>query len=221
MKLLLSSAALGRCGIDSTPIEPGKDYSLTPVLGAEMSKPPFDPKVAGRIAFFFGPIAGALVSVVSLRRAGYPLRSGKILRWTLLVSAVMALVLTLMPDGLGRLFGLAAEITFYTVYPRLQENEFEKWKGANPGLLPSSGWGAMGWGVLGMLLLFVVTIVVAIPLMILFPSLTCKRVLARSVSWESAVPPFRKARRMGQPAFRRNLDEGFRFGPQSGYDSRS
>ena len=108
---------------------------------------------------------------MSLRRAGYPLRSGKILRWTLLVSAVLALVLLLLPDGLGRLFGLAAEITFYTVYPRLQDDEFQKWQGANPGLLPSSGWGAIGWGILGMLLFVVVAIVVAIPLMILFPSL--------------------------------------------------
>jgi hypothetical protein len=73
-------AALGRCVIDSTPIAPGKDYSLTPVLAAEMPKSPFEPKLAGRIDFFFGPIAGALVSVVSLRRSGHPLRSGKILR---------------------------------------------------------------------------------------------------------------------------------------------
>jgi hypothetical protein len=158
--------------VESPSIEPGKDYSsLTPVLAAEMGKPPFEPKVAGRIAFFFGPIAGALVSVISLRRAGYPLRSGKILRWTLLVSAAMALVLVILPDALGRLFGLAAEITFYSVYPRLQQKEFYEWQGAHPEILPSNGWGAIGWGVLGVALFFVVAMAVIIPLMILFPSL--------------------------------------------------
>jgi len=158
--------------VESTSIEPGKDYSsLTPVLAAEMGKPPFEPKVAGRIAFFFGPIAGALVSVVSLRRAGYPLRSGKILRWTLLVSAAMAVVLVILPDALGRLFGLVAEITFYSVYPRLQQKEFYEWQGAHTEILPANGWGAIGWGVLGVVLFFVVAMAVIVPLMILFPSL--------------------------------------------------
>lgn len=158
--------------VEPTSIEPGKDYaSLTPVLAAEVGKPPFDPKVAGRIAFFFGPIAGALVSVISLRRAGYPLRSGQILRWTLLVSAVMAVVLVLLPDALGRLFGLAAEVTFYSVYPRLQQKEFNEWQGAHSEILPSNGWGAIGWGVLGVVLFFIVGMVVIIPVMVLFPSL--------------------------------------------------
>jgi hypothetical protein len=141
------------------------------VLPGEMTKPPFEPRVAGRIAFFFGPIAGALVSLVSLRRTGHPLRARKILRWTLLVAAVLALALILLPDGLGRIAGLAAEIAFYSIYPRLQAAEFEGWQQANPGILPSSGWGAVGWGLLGLLLFAVVLIVIAIPLMILFPSL--------------------------------------------------
>jgi len=135
-----------------------------------MTKPPFEPRVAGRIAFFFGPIAGALVSVVSLRRTGHPLRARKILRWTLLVAAVLAVALILLPDGLGRIVGLAAEIAFFSVYPRLQNAEFEAWQQANPGIEPSNGWGAVGWGLLGLLLFVVVTILVGIPLMFLFPS---------------------------------------------------
>jgi hypothetical protein len=156
----------------SSAIDPGKDYaSIGPVLPAEMSKAPFGPKVAGRIAFFFGPIAGALVSVVSLRRTGHPLRSRQILRWTLVVAAVFAVVVILLPDALARLFGLAAEISFYSVYPRLQEDEFASWQSANPGLQPSNGWGAIGWGFLGLLLFAVVVLLVGIPLVILFPSL--------------------------------------------------
>jgi hypothetical protein len=143
---------------------------LGPVLPGEMTKPPFEPRVAGRIAFFFGPIAGALVSVVSLRRTGHPLRAREILRWTLLVAAVLAVAFILLPDGLGRIVGFAAEIAFYTVYPKLQDDEFAVWQQANPGIEPSNGWGAVGWGFLGLVLFVVVTILVGIPLMILFPS---------------------------------------------------
>ncbi|HET9375146.1 MAG TPA: hypothetical protein VFO40_09245 [Chthoniobacterales bacterium] len=154
----------------SSAIEPGKDYTpIGPVLPAEMLKAPFHPKVAGRIAFFFGPIAGALVSVVSLRRTGHPLRAKQVLRWTLAVAAVLAFILVLLPDALGRLFGLIAEITFYSVYPRLQEDEFEIWQTANPSILPANGWGALLWGFLGVLLFAAVILAVAIPLAFFFP----------------------------------------------------
>jgi hypothetical protein len=136
-----------------------------------MSKAPFGPKVAGRIAFFFGPIAGALVSVVSLRRMGFPLRSKRILLWTLLAAVVLAVVLILIPDALGRVVGLAAEILFYLIYPRLQEAEFAQWQNGHPGMQPSSGWGALGWGFAGLLLFVVVGFLTVFLLMILFPSL--------------------------------------------------
>ena len=156
----------------SSTIEPGRDMaSLGPVLDAERLTPPFAPAVAGRIAFFFGPIAGALVSVVSLRRIGHPLRARQVLRWTIAVAAVMSLVLILLPNGLGRLFGFVAEITFYTVYPKLQNDEFAIWQTANPGVEPSNGWKALGWGFLGAILFFVVAILIAIPLGIFFPGL--------------------------------------------------
>jgi len=156
----------------SSTIEPGRDMaSVGPVLDAERLTPPFEPAVAGRIAFFFGPIAGALVSVVSLRRTGHPLRARQVLRWTIAVAAVMSLVLILLPNGLGRLFGFVAEITFYSVYPKLQNDEFAIWQTANPGVEPSNGWKALGWGFLGAILFFVVAILIAIPLGIFFPGL--------------------------------------------------
>ena len=156
----------------SSAIEPGKDYApLGPVLPAEQLTPPFSPPVAGRIAFFFGPIAGALVSVVSLRRTGHPLRARQILRWTISVAAVMSIVLLLLPDALGRLFGLVAEFTFYSVYPKLQMDEFAAWQTANPGVEPSNGWKAMICGFFGLLLFLVIAMLIMIPLGVLFPSL--------------------------------------------------
>ena len=111
------------------------------------------------------------MSVVSLRRMGYSLRSKRILLWTLLAAALLAVVLVLIPDVLGRIVGLAAEIAFYVIYPRLQEAEFAEWQGAHPDIQPLSGWGALGWGVAGLLLFFVVGFLTVFPLMIIFPSL--------------------------------------------------
>lgn len=158
--------------IDSTAIEPGKDYgSVGPALAAETPKPPFRPQVAGRIAVFFGPVAGALVSVISLRRMGLPLKAKRTLRWTLLATAVLAAVLLATPDVYGRVIGLGAEISFYLFYPRLQQAEYAAWQSAHTDVEPSNGWRAVGWGIIGLVLFFVIFIVVAIPMSILFPSL--------------------------------------------------
>ncbi len=107
-----------------------------------MLKPPFRPNVAGRIAFFFGPIAGAFVSVISLRRMGYPLKAKRIFLWTLAAAAILSVVLLLTPDFLGRIIGLATEIAFYLVFPGLQEREFDQWQADHSDLQPSNGWKA-------------------------------------------------------------------------------
>ena len=158
--------------IDSTAIEPGKDYgSVGPALAAETPKPPFRPHVAGRIAFFLGPIADALVSVISLRRMGCPLKAKRVLLWTMLATAVLAAVLLATPDIYGRAVGFGAEISFYLFYPRLQEAEYAAWQSAHADIEPCNGWSAVGWGIAGLVLLLVIFIAVAVPMSILFPSL--------------------------------------------------
>jgi hypothetical protein len=136
-----------------------------------MLKPPFRPQVAGRIAFFLSPIAGALVSVISLRRMGYPLRAKRIFLWTLAAAAVLAAVIVLTPAIFGRLIGLGTDIAFYLIFPPLQEKEFAEWHAAHPDMQPSNGWKALGWGFAGTLLFLVVFFLVAIPLTLVFPSL--------------------------------------------------
>jgi hypothetical protein len=135
-----------------------------------MTKAPFRPKVAGRIAFFFGPLAGALISVINLRRFGYPVKAKRVFFWTLVGAAALAVVFLLIPDVLGRVVGLAAEIAFYQVYPRLQEKEFGEWQAAHPNIEPLNGWKAIGWGFTGLILFVGVLIVVAYPLSLLLPS---------------------------------------------------
>jgi len=92
------------------------------------------------------------------------------LRWTLLATAVLAAVLLATPDVYGRVIGLGAEISFYLLYPRLQEVEYAAWQSAHTDIEASNGWGAVGWGIVGLVLFFVIFIVVAIPMSILFPS---------------------------------------------------
>lgn len=162
----------GEAVIDSSATEPGKDsYSIGPTLPAELPRPPFRPKVAGKIAFFFGPVAGALVSVVNLRRFGYPLKARRILLWTLLVAAVLSVVLIVTPDILGRFIGIGAEIAFYMIYPPLQEKEFEEWQRAHPDVEPMNGWKALGWGFAGLAMYFVVLLAMAFALGMMFPSM--------------------------------------------------
>jgi hypothetical protein len=131
----------------------------------------FRPKVAGKIAFFFGPVAGALVSVINLRRTGYPLKAKRVLLWTLVGAAGLAAIIIVIPDVLGRVVGLGAEIAFYKIYPGLQEKEFEAWQSANPDLQPLNGWKALGWGFAGLAIFVAIFFAVAVPLFLLFPKL--------------------------------------------------
>lgn len=136
-----------------------------------MNKAPYRPAIAGRIAFFFGPVAGAIISVINLRRFGYPLKAKRVFLWTLVAAVAVAAVLILLPDLLGRVFGLAAEFTFYKVYAALQEKEFAEWQTAHPDIQPLNGWGAIGWGFVGLVLFVAIFFIVAFPLAIFFPSL--------------------------------------------------
>jgi hypothetical protein len=70
---------------------------LGPLLPSEVPKPPWRPKVAGRIAFFFGPVAGALVVASSLRRMGYQQRAKKVMLLALGAAAVEAAILFSFP----------------------------------------------------------------------------------------------------------------------------
>jgi hypothetical protein len=139
-------------------------YSIGPPLPAELLKPPFTPKAAGRIAFFFGPFAGALVSVISLRRMGRPEQASKALSVALFGSLGLAIVLFFIPESFARLVGLGAEFVFYHIFKDLQKDEFAEWQAANASIQPSSGWLAVGWGFLGLLLFLIAFFVVFVVL---------------------------------------------------------
>ena len=165
----ITSVVNGPQEISSIPLVPGKEsQAIGPTLAAERPKPPWRPKVAGRIAFFFGPVAGAQVAAISLRRMGYREKAGKALRLAFAIAAAEGVVLFFLPDALTRLVGLIGEIVFLLTFPKLMENEFEDWQGANPDVSPSSGWNAIGWGILGILVFFVVAVAAMTVLAIVF-----------------------------------------------------
>jgi hypothetical protein len=141
----------------SSPIVPGKDsYTIGPPLPSETSNAPWRPKVAGRIAFFFGPVAGALVVVISLRRMGHPQSAKKVLLLALGMAAAEAVIIFFIPDALSRLVGFGAEIAFLLIFPVFMENEFSEWQAAHPSTIPSNGWKAIGWGLVGTAVLVVI-----------------------------------------------------------------
>jgi hypothetical protein len=127
-----------------------------------MPKPPFRPQAAGTIGFFFSVVAGALVSVISLRRMGHSQKAKKIFWITMLGAMLVAATLILIPDALGRLVGLGLEGVWYFVFPKIQDQEFREWEATHKDVMPSSGWKALGWGFVGLGVFFAIIIVMGI-----------------------------------------------------------
>jgi disulfide bond formation protein DsbB len=117
---------------------------------SETPKAPWRPQAAGRIAFFFGPIAGALVAAISLRRMGRQQSAKKLMPLALAVAAVECAILAIwIPVALNPFVGLGAEIAFLFIFPVFMKKEFSEWQAKHPCAMPSNGWNAIGWGLLG------------------------------------------------------------------------
>jgi hypothetical protein len=144
-------------------------YTIGPPLPAETPKAPWRPRAAGRIAFFFGPIAGAFVSSISLRRMGYPEKAQKVRLLTLCGSVALLTIFFFIPDAWSRPLGLGTEAAFFAIFPLIQDKEFEAWEAANKDRSPSSGWNAIGYGFLGLLLYFLVGVVLFVLLGMMLP----------------------------------------------------
>ena len=144
-------------------------YTIGRPLPSETAKAPWRPKAAGRIAFFFGPFAGALVVVISLRRMGHQQSAKKVMLLALGAAATEMVILFLVPDVLSRLVGFGAEIVFLLIFPVFMEKEFSEWQATHPNTLPSNGWNAIGWGLVGTVVFFVIAIFVFAVLSALVP----------------------------------------------------
>jgi len=151
------------------PAVPGGDsYTIGPPLPSEIIKAPWRPKAAGRAAFFFGPVAGALVVAVSLRRMGYRQSAKKVMFLALGAAAAEATILFFIPAVLSRLVGFGAEIAFLLIFPAFMEKEFSEWQATYPSAKPSNGWNTIGWGLVGSVVFLVIAFVVFVVLAALF-----------------------------------------------------
>ncbi len=140
-----------------------------PSLGLETAKAPWRPKVAGRIAFWFGPVAGAMVVATSLRRMGHQESARKVMLLAFGVAVIEVVILLVVSDGVGTLVGLGGHIGFLLLFPPLMEKEFKQWQGAHPDAEPSSGWKAIGVGLIGTVIFGAIAFVGALALGAVFP----------------------------------------------------
>ena len=141
-----------------------------PPLPSDVPNSPWRPRVAGLIAFFFGPIGGALVVVSSLRRMGYQQRSRKVMLLALGAAVIEAAMFFFIPQHISGLLGFCAEIAFLSVFPVFMQVEFNVWQETHPDAHPSSGWSAIGWGLVGAILFLLIYLLVFLGLSLLIPS---------------------------------------------------
>jgi hypothetical protein len=120
-----------RIQMSTVPPPPEASYTIGPPLPAETPKAPWRPKAAGRIAFFFGPIAGAFVSSISLRRMGYPEKAKKVKLLALCGSVALMMIFFFIPEAWSRLLGFGTEAVFFAMFPLIQDKEFAAWGAAN------------------------------------------------------------------------------------------
>jgi len=162
----------GRAENVAPQIVPRTDFNNigAPVLSEMSTAPPWRPKAAGRIALFFGPVAGALVVAISLRRMGYEQIAKKVMILALGVTAAEVGILLLIPEFLSRFVALGAHVVFLLIFPVLMEKEFSQWQATHPNAMPSNGWKAIGWGLVGIVLFFVIAFLVFLGLSALLPS---------------------------------------------------
>jgi len=135
----------GNQGIGAgTPIEVVRDGN----------KPPWRPKVAGYVALFLGPVAGALVAAASFRRMGQPRKARQTVFYSLLfcVAFLIPFLVGIPADAaIKKIILLAVEGAGYSVFPSIVREDYVKWRNANPAMKPRNDWAAAGWGILGAL----------------------------------------------------------------------
>jgi len=93
---------------------------------------------------------------------GHSQKAKKVFWITMLGAAVVATILILIPDALGRLVGLGLEGVWFFVFPKIQGQEFRQWEATHPDVVPSSGWKALGWGFAGLAAFLAIAIAMGI-----------------------------------------------------------
>jgi hypothetical protein len=122
-------------------------------------KPPWKPDVAAVVCFLLGPIAGGIVSYLSLKRLG----SVRKARWTLGLTLLLTpvLVFAVYPQ-ISNSVAVGLNIGLCFAFRALQEKEFALWKSRNPELEAAKWWKSIGWGFVGLVGLVLLVLVGAV-----------------------------------------------------------
>jgi hypothetical protein len=144
-----------------------KGQGSPPPIEAVLSwtKPPWKPRVSGRMGFWFGPLAGGIVAFVNLRRLGARRKANLTLLSTLAtLILVLVILIYVIPYNLLRILDkfivLGIEVAGFKIFPSIQSKDFETWQVNHPGANTANGWKAMGWGILGLLSYFALIVLV-------------------------------------------------------------
>lgn len=124
--------------------------SQVPSFDSEPTKPPWKPRVAGIAALLLGPLAGAFVTYVNLRRLGQERKAKVTLAWSMAAILAIIVVLIYLPDSLTRIVGLCVEGAGAAGYPAIQRDDFALWEKNHPQMTPASGWRSLGLAFLGL-----------------------------------------------------------------------
>jgi hypothetical protein len=127
------------------------------------NKPPWRPKVAGYVALFLGPIAGAFVVAASFRKMGQPQKAQQTVLYTLLlcVAFLIPFLLGIPADApIKKIILLAVEGAGYSVFPSIIRQDYVNWRASNPGVKPRNDYTSIGWGVLGALTYFAIAVLI-------------------------------------------------------------
>lgn len=134
-------------------------------LGEKPAKPPWNPRASGVAALLCGPLAGAIITHINLRRMGEKRKGVLILFLSTVGSTALLLMLFRLTDTGATLLGKSVGYFICPfLFPMLQRKEFEQWKAAHPETAPSGGGGTTGWALVGLLgFLAIVVALVTLP----------------------------------------------------------
>ena len=121
---------------------------------------PWKPRVVPEMTILFGPLAGAIVTALTLKRLNEA-RKGL---WTLAGGVLVSLVVTYIAyhaTWQGALvLGAIVQIGAALLYLHLQSDPFENWELRFATARARSEWSALGWAVLGLVLMVLLVPVV-------------------------------------------------------------
>ena len=128
-------------------------------------KPPWRPKVAGYNALLLGPMAGALVAAVSLRRMGKTEKAQRVLVYSaLLCLAFLIPFLRGIPPGapMKKIILIAVEGAGFSVFPSLLREDYTDWRTAHLDIKQRNDYASVGWGLLGLVVYILMGVLILV-----------------------------------------------------------